>query len=47
MTAAGAKFSHPRDITNPYLPLANLKQDILEGTEDGKKIHIERTANRT
>ena len=31
------KFSHPRDITNPYLPLSALKQDILEGTEDGKK----------
>ncbi len=41
---AGVKFSHPRDITNPYLPLASLKQDILEGTEDGKKIRVERTA---
>ena len=41
---AGVKFSHPRDITNPYLPLASLKQDILEGTEGGKKIRIERTA---
>ncbi len=40
----GVKFSHPRDITNPYLPLASLKQDILEGTEDGKAVHIERTA---
>ena len=37
------KFSHPRDITNPYLPLTTLKQDILEGTEGGKKVHIERT----
>jgi len=37
------KFSHPRDITNPYLPLATLKQDTLEGTEGGKKVHIERT----
>jgi hypothetical protein len=37
------KFSHPRDITNPYLPLATLKQDILEGSEDGKNVHIERT----
>ena len=37
------KFSHPRDITNPYLPLAYLKQDILEGTEGGMKIRIERT----
>ena len=40
---AGVKFSHPRDITNPYLPLASLKQDILEGTEDGKKTRVERT----
>jgi hypothetical protein len=24
------KFSHPREITNPYLPLASLKQDILQ-----------------
>ena len=38
------KFSHPRDLTNPYLPLASLKQDILEGTEGGKKIRVERTA---
>ncbi len=41
---AGVKFSHPREIMNPFLPLASLKQDILEGTEDGKKIRIERTA---
>ena len=41
---AGVKFSHPREITNRYLPLASLKQDILEGEEDGKKIRIERTA---
>jgi len=41
---AGVKFSHPRDLTNSYLPLATLKQDILEGTEDGKKIRVERTA---
>ncbi len=39
-----AKFSHPRNITNPYLPLAILKQDILEGTENGKSIRIIRTA---
>jgi hypothetical protein len=37
-------FSHPLDITNPYLPLAFLKQDVLEGSEDGKKVRIERTA---
>ena len=37
------KFSHPRDIHNPYLPLAYLKQDILDGSEDGKKTHVVRT----
>ena len=41
---AGVKFSHPRDITNPLLPLANLKQDIIEGSEGGKKTRVERTA---
>lgn len=39
----GLKFSRPREITNPYFPLAQLKQDILEGVEDGKKIRVERT----
>lgn len=41
---AGVKFSHPTQITNPFLPLSSLKQDILEGTEGGKKIRVERTA---
>jgi hypothetical protein len=36
------KFSHPRDITNPLLPLAYLRQDILEGTESGAKVRVER-----
>jgi len=36
------KFSHPRDIRNPLLPLAYLKLDILEGTEGGQTIRIER-----
>lgn len=40
----GVKFTHPRDITHPFLPLSSLQQDILEGTEDGKKVRIERTA---
>jgi hypothetical protein len=40
----GVKFSHPTEITNPYLPLSSLRQDILDGTEDGKKTHVERTA---
>jgi hypothetical protein len=38
------KFSHPQQITNPYLPLMNLKQDILEGKEDGISVRIERSA---
>ena len=38
------KFSHPRDINNPYVPLAMLKQDVLEGSEGAKKVRIERTA---
>ena len=37
-------FAHPREITNPFLPLASLKQDILEGKEGSKKVRIERTA---
>src|ERR1041384_6838138 len=41
--SSAMKFSHPRAITNPYLPLAYLKQDILEGTEGGQKVRIERT----
>ena len=40
---AKVKFSHPREITNPYLPLALLKQDILEGKEGSKNLRIERT----
>jgi hypothetical protein len=41
--SAKLKFSHPRDITNPLLPLAYLKQDILEGSEGGAKVRVERT----
>jgi hypothetical protein len=40
---AGIKFSHPREIDNTYLPLAKLKQDIIEGSEDGKRTRVERT----
>lgn len=40
---AALKFSHPREITNPYLPLSSLKQDILEGKEGGKTLRVERT----
>ncbi|HXF10617.1 MAG TPA: hypothetical protein VN625_07510 [Desulfuromonadaceae bacterium] len=38
--SASAKFSHPRDINNSYLPLASLDQDILENEEG----HVERNA---
>ena len=41
--SATMRFSHPRDITNPLLPLAYLKQDVLEGTEGGVKVRVERT----
>jgi hypothetical protein len=34
------KFSHPRDITNPYLPLALLKQDVLKNENE----RVERVA---
>src|ERR1700704_4366971 len=37
------RFSHPREITNPYLPLRILKQDVLEGKEGAKKMRVERT----
>jgi hypothetical protein len=37
------KFTNPREITNPYLPLASLEQDILEGKEGGKPLRVART----
>ena len=40
----GLTFSRPREITHPFLPLATVKQDILEGTEEGKKVRVLRTA---
>ena len=40
----GVKFSNPRNITNPFLPLSSTKQDILEGMEGGAKFRVERTA---
>jgi hypothetical protein len=46
--AQGAKplptFTRPREITNVYLPLASLKQDVLEGKEGSKNVRIERAA---
>jgi hypothetical protein len=43
-TNALPRFSHPRKITNPFLPLSSLKQDVLEGKEGKKSLRIERTA---
>jgi hypothetical protein len=34
------RFSHPREITNPYLPLSSLSQDVLENESE----RVERTA---
>lgn len=43
LSPAVPRFSQPLKITHPYLPLAALKQDVLEGKE-GKKTHrVERT----
>ena len=36
-------FTNPTAVTNPYLPLALLKQDILEGIVDGKLMRVERS----
>ena len=36
-------FTHPTEITNAYLPLSGLHQDVLEGTEDGHAVRVERT----
>ncbi len=38
-----AVFSTPTAITNPYLPLSSLTQDILEGTEGGKPFRVVRS----
>ncbi len=40
---AGLTFDRASAITNSYLPLSRLHQDILEGSEGGKKIRVERT----
>lgn len=36
-------FTDPTAITNPFLPLGLLKQDILEGTENDSDVRIERS----
>ncbi len=38
-----AVFSNPTAITNPYLPLSSLAQDVLEGTEGGNPAKVVRT----
>ena len=40
---AAPQFSHPREISNAYLPLSSLRQDVLEGKEGSKTLRIERT----
>ena len=41
--AVNPKFSNPTAITNKYLPLSELKVDILEGVEDGKPLRVQRS----
>jgi len=38
-----AVFSNPTAVTNPYLPYATVKQDVLTGTEGGKPERVVRT----
>jgi hypothetical protein len=38
-----AVFSNPTAVTNAYLPYAQLKQDVLVGTEKGKPARVVRT----
>ena len=38
-----AVFSHPTAVTNPYMPYAGFKQDILTGVEEGKPSRVVRT----
>ena len=40
---AAHRFSHPTRITNLYLPLSDLHQDILEGREGAHAVRVERT----
>ena len=39
----GPNFTSPTAITNLYLPLASLKQDILEGRKGSETVRVERT----
>jgi len=40
-------FTNPTAITNSYLPLSSLQQDILSGTEGGKASRVRRTNTGT
>src|SRR5262245_43807461 len=42
-SSASLRFSHPQEITKPFLPRASLKQDLLEGKEGKQNVRIERT----
>jgi hypothetical protein len=39
-------FSHPTQITNPYFPVANLRQQTFEGTVGGHAVRVVRTLQR-
>ena len=39
-------FSHPTQITNPYFPVANLRQQTFEGTVGGHAARVVRTLQR-
>lgn len=44
--AALPRFTHPLEIAHPFLPLATLKADVLEGREGGRKTRVERSIRR-
>ena len=45
--AKAPRFSHSTEITNRFMPLSSLHQDIIEGKEDGHAIRVERTRKAT
>lgn len=36
-------FTTPTKVTNAYLPLSALNEDLLQGTEAGEALHVQRT----
>ena len=40
-------FSHPTQITHPYLPLASFQKAVFEGKEGGKAMRVVRTRRTT